>query len=73
MAQKELLVKDGDILLALWLFADLIWSVFVMGATAYIVFWRGHSGLWFLVAVALCASETLYRALRKRFGLAGRI
>lgn len=31
----------------------LIWNLFVLGGTAYLVFERGHSGWWFLLALLL--------------------
>lgn len=33
----------------------LLWYVFCIGGCAYIVFWKGRSPLWFLLAVFLCA------------------
>jgi len=49
---------------------DLLWDAAVIGTLFYVVFWRGHSGWWFLLAIPLCGSTTLYKALRKRFQIA---
>lgn len=35
--------------------AYLAWNALVLGGTAYVVFWRGYSGWWFLLAVLLIA------------------
>lgn len=29
------------------------WNLTILGVTAYVVFWMGHSGWWFLLAVFL--------------------
>lgn len=34
----------------------LIWSMSVMGTTAYAVFWLGNSGWWFVLAIMLLLS-----------------
>ena len=41
-------------LLSASLLIFLIWDMFVIGGTAYIVFWKGHSAWWFLLALVLC-------------------
>lgn len=46
-----------------WLYI-LVWNVIVLVGTAYIVFWKKHSGWWFLLAVILlmiprCASKCI--------------
>ena len=37
-------------------FISTMWNVLVLGVTAYAVFWLGHSGWWFLLAVLLLHS-----------------
>ncbi len=32
------------------------WLALCLGTCTYLVFWRGFSGWWFLLAVILCAS-----------------
>lgn len=32
------------------------WNIIVLGTTAYVVFWLGHSGWWFLFALICCGS-----------------
>lgn len=39
------------------IFCDLLWSILVMGVTAYAVFWLDHSGWWFLLAILLCIRD----------------
>lgn len=58
-----------DALLIIWLLVDLLWTAFLFGGTAYEVFWRGHSGWWFLLAILLGPSmggRYLYHALKDR-------
>ncbi|BCS83132.1 hypothetical protein QLL95_gp0991 [Cotonvirus japonicus] len=33
----------------------IIWNIFIISGTAYIVFWKNHSAWWFLLAVLLLA------------------
>lgn len=60
-----------DWLLALWVVAQFLFDASVLGFTAYVVFWKGRSGWWFLLAMILCSSESLFKVLRKRFGVEG--
>lgn len=30
------------------------WRFVVLGTCTYLVFWQGHSGWWFLLAIVLC-------------------
>jgi len=32
------------------------WNMFIFGGTAYIVFWKNESGLWFLLTCVLSGS-----------------
>ena len=34
------------------------WIVLVFGTCTYLVFWQGHSGWWFVLAVLLCAGSS---------------
>lgn len=34
----------------------ILWEGFILGGCAYIVFWKGFSGWWFLLAVLLSGS-----------------
>jgi hypothetical protein len=34
------------------------WRVLVLGTCTYLVFWEGHSGWWFLLAILLCAGSS---------------
>lgn len=57
----------SDALLGVWIFCSLIWDIICVGGCTYLVFWRGHSGWWYILALAVCDSSTMYKALRKRF------
>jgi hypothetical protein len=34
------------------------WDFFLIGGCAYLVFWRGQSGWWFLLAMILLATDS---------------
>ena len=38
-------------------FCQLVWAVFIIGGCSYIVFWKGHSGWWFALALPLCVTK----------------
>jgi hypothetical protein len=31
----------------------LIWNLFIWSGTAYLVFWKGHSGVWFILTILM--------------------
>lgn len=37
--------------------ALLVFKAFIIGGCAYLVFWRGESGWWFLLAIMLSSLE----------------
>lgn len=53
---------------ALVLLALMACNMVILGTTAYVVFWLGHSGWWFLLALCLCGGslETAEKATAKR-------
>lgn len=59
----------NDWLLLVWLLLSVLWDTVCIGVTGYLVFWRGHSGWWFVLALALCCNTTLLKVLRKRYGV----
>jgi len=63
--------SKSDAVLIVWVIVSLLWDVLVSGTIAYVVFWRGRSGWWFLLLIILCYNPTLYQGLAKRFGLSG--
>ena len=65
--QTEELMSDW--LLVSWLLIAFAWDVLVFGFFSYIVFWRGRSGWWYVLAAALTYTPTLYKALHKRYGI----
>lgn len=44
--------------LAVIFIAYLIFCLLVLGTTAYAVFWLGHSGWWFLLALMICGGAS---------------
>lgn len=56
-----------ETILIVWLICDLIWSVFVIGGTAYLVFYRGISDWWFLLAIFIVPQSLLYEELKRYF------
>ena len=69
MANKGDGTRRGDAVLIVWLILSALWDVAVIGCTGYLVFWRGHSGWWFVLAGMLTYTPTLFKALEKRFGI----
>jgi hypothetical protein len=60
----------NDTLLFAWLMVDVVWGAFLFAGVSYLIFWRGHSPLWLLVAILLgpaFGGGGLYKALRLRF------
>ena len=62
-------MKDADRVLIAWLFTTLLWDCFIWAFFMDMVFWRGYSGWWFLLAIAITNSPALLKALKKRFEL----
>lgn len=59
----------GDVVLIVWFLADVAWGAFLFGGCAYLVFWRGNSGWWFVLALILgpaLGGEKLYKRLSER-------
>jgi len=69
MTKPEIANGPSDAVLIVWLILSTVWDFMVVGATGYLVFWKDHSGAWFILAFILCASPTLFKALRKRFAI----
>jgi len=44
------------------IWAKLIWSIFIFSACGYVVFFKGESGWWFLLAILLI-NGTAYRSI----------
>jgi len=38
-------------------FIKLLYNVFIIGGTAYLVFWKGQSGWWFILAMIFCSED----------------
>jgi hypothetical protein len=43
----------------------ILWDVFVIAGTSYLVFWEGHSGWWYLLAFCLIMSPVSVNGSRK--------
>jgi len=57
----------NDSVLIVWIIVSTVWDIIVFGFTAYLVFWKGHSGWWFIFAILLTSSTTLFKALKNRY------
>jgi hypothetical protein len=42
---------------SLGIFLEFMWAIFIVGGTAYQVFEKGHSGWWFLLALAVASTS----------------
>ena len=62
---KEIYMKDS--VLITWIVCAFLFDVFLLVGTSYLVFGRGASGWWFLLAIAIGMSPTLFKVLRKRY------
>lgn len=38
---------------AVLVIVDFLWGLLVIGTCTYLVFWQGHSGWWYVLAVGL--------------------
>jgi len=61
--------RPKDWVLIAWLVLDFCKDTFIVAGTAYLVFWLHHSAWWWLLAVWLISSPTLFKVLRKRYGI----
>ena len=41
-----------------------LWGALVIGMTTYLVFWEGHSGWWYLLAMILACNATANNAAK---------
>lgn len=57
--------KASDSILIAWMLVNFAWTVLVVGTTTYLVFWKDHSGWWYLLALALIQSD-VYKAVKLR-------
>jgi hypothetical protein len=46
--------KWSPFTLGICLVCDAVWCLTILAACAYIVFWRGESGWWFVLALFIC-------------------
>lgn len=56
-------------LLAVWVVCQFVYDTVLIVGTAYLVFFRGESGWWFLLTMVLVACPTLFKALKQEFAL----
>ena len=56
-----------DYVLIVWIITVFLWDVFLIAGTSYLVFWQGHSGWWFVLAIILGANPTTIEILKKRY------
>jgi hypothetical protein len=41
-----------------------LWATLVLGICTYLVFWKDHSGWWYVLAIFLCANSTASNAAK---------
>lgn len=58
-----------DWVLITWTIASLILDIFLLGGAYHIVFNRGGSGWWFVLAIFLASSTTYFKVMGKRYDL----
>jgi hypothetical protein len=61
--------QPKDWVLIAWILALALWDFAVWGTCAYVVFFKGHSGWWFVLAAVITSEFTIYDVLKKRYGL----
>ena len=66
METKKERKVSKDRVLIVWIVCVLLWDIFLFGGTSYLVFYKGFSGWWFVLAVLCGESDTLMKALKKR-------
>ena len=58
-----------DWVLIVWILSSTAWDFAVFGTAGYLIFYKGISAWWFVFAWLLCSSTTLFKVLRKRYGI----
>ncbi len=58
-----------DWFLIVWTIELFLWDSLVMGTTTYLVFWQGHSGWWYALAILMCLQTTYFDVIKKKYGL----
>lgn len=59
-------MEKTDSVLIWWLILTFIWDVFLIAGTSYLVFWKGVSGWWFVLAIVIGLQPSLYKALNRK-------
>ena len=60
--------KEKDTVLVTWLIIVLIWNIFLISGTSYLVFWKCASAWLFLPAILLGYSD-VFKVIRKKYNL----
>ena len=47
----------GALSMVTYLIYCIVWDCAIMAGCAYLVFWKGHSGLWFLLAILIAGTS----------------
>lgn len=58
-----------DWVLIVWVLTSTAWDFAVFGTSGYLIFYKGISGWWFLFALLISSNTTLFKVLRKRYGI----
>lgn len=49
---------------SVYVLCGFIWKMTVIGTCTYLVFWRDHSGWWYLLAILLCGGGVANNAAK---------
>ena len=61
--------ERSDALLITWVIVSTLWDFAMFGFVFYLIFWKGRSAGWLIFAALMTYSPSLFKALKKRFGL----
>lgn len=56
--------EENKNILITWVVLAFLWDFFLIGGVTYLVFWKGHSGWWFVLAIVLGLHTTLFDKLK---------
>ena len=62
-------MKQKDWVLITWIICAFVWAIFLLAGTSYLVFFKGISEWWFLLAIFCAIQITLFKSLGKRYGV----
>lgn len=58
-----------DNVLITWIIGTIIYSTILLCGSVYLVIWKGCSGWWIVLALALMGDGTLLKILKNKYGI----